>query len=66
MKLTPREREIICYVGMGYRPKEIAYDLGVSYKTVSVYMRRLFFIYQVQNINQLILKLNKKGDIQCH
>ena len=41
-KLTPREREILVYVRMGLRDREIAIKLRISTRTVNAHLRNCY------------------------
>jgi DNA-binding CsgD family transcriptional regulator len=38
--LTTRELQVLTYLRAGYRPKEVAAELGIAYATVRVYRHR--------------------------
>jgi two-component system response regulator FixJ len=40
-RLTPRERDVLNLLVQGYQSKMIAYELGISQRTVDVYRARL-------------------------
>lgn len=41
-KLSSREFQILCYLSSGMSPKEVAYELDISIKTISTYKSRIF------------------------
>jgi two-component system response regulator TtrR len=52
--LSPREREVMNLVVLGKANKEIAYDLGLSQKTVEVHRARLMKKLQVSSLAALV------------
>lgn len=41
-KLSSREFQILCFLSSGMSPKEVAYELDISIKTISTYKSRIF------------------------
>jgi DNA-binding CsgD family transcriptional regulator len=54
--LTPREQEILNMLIDGKTPKEIAYELKISYNTVIMHQRNLYRQLKIQNINDILIK----------
>jgi len=54
--LTPREQEIFNLLLEGIQPKEIAYNLQISYRTVDVHRSNLYRKLGVNSIQELIVK----------
>ena len=52
--LTPREREVLDHVIMGRKNKEIAFDLGISPRTVEIHRARVMAKMQARNLSQLV------------
>ncbi len=52
--LTPREREVLALLANGYRNKMIAYELGISQRTVEVHRARLMRRLNVKTFADLI------------
>ena len=59
--LTPREREVFGLVVMGKMNKEIAYQLGVSEKTVKVHRARVMSKMEAQSLANLVRFSEKIG-----
>jgi DNA-binding CsgD family transcriptional regulator len=57
--LSPREREIVAAMGEGLTSKEIARQLGLSYRSVETYRSRLLAKFKARNASQLIDILRK-------
>lgn len=56
-RLTPRELEVFEELLMGKKQGEIAYDLGISVPTVKDNARRIYDKLEVQNKNELFVKV---------
>lgn len=56
-RLTPRELEVFEELLMGKKQGEIAYDLGISIPTVKDNARRIYDKLEVQNKNELFVKV---------
>ncbi len=56
-KLTPREQEILNYLAMGYRYKEIANKLFISVETVRTHIRNIYEKLHVNSRTEAILKI---------
>jgi FixJ family two-component response regulator len=54
LALTPREREVLALVVSGLRNKEIAFDLGMSEKTVKVHRARVMEKMQAESLAGLV------------
>jgi len=55
-ELTGREREVMKWVVLGQRNKEIARQLGISEETVKTHLRNIFRKLQITRRSQLILQ----------
>jgi two-component system response regulator FixJ len=53
--LTPREREVLDHLIIGRKNKEIAFDLGISPRTVEIHRARVMTKMQAKNLSQLVL-----------
>ncbi len=51
--LNERQKEILDLVCKGKRNKEMAYELGLSQRTIKWYISQLFQIYGVSNRTEL-------------
>ena len=54
--LTPRESQMIERLAQGMVPKEIAYDLGISYETVREYIKSVYSKLHVRSRTEAVLK----------
>ena len=59
--LTPREREVFSLVVTGMLNKQIAYDLGMSEKTVKVHRSRVMDKMQIDSLAELVRLAYKVG-----
>lgn len=60
--LTPREKEVLRWVITGRLNKQIAYDLGITEKTVIVHRSRIMQKTRVSSVAELV-RLAEKADI---
>lgn len=51
--LTPRERDVMRYVALGKPNKIIAFELGVSQRTIEAHRARIFQKMHVKNAVEL-------------
>jgi len=63
--LTPREQEIFDRLLGGSTPKEIAYNLNVSYDTVISHQKSMYRKVGVHNINEFMVKFLPAGGAQA-
>jgi len=61
-RLTPREKEVLEYIKQGKRPKTIAFELGLSRKTVDWHFAVLRKKLAVDSTGELMLLLHE-GDL---
>jgi FixJ family two-component response regulator len=59
--LTPREREVMALVVVGFPNKRIAAELGTSEKTIKVHRGRVMEKMQVQSVADLVRASQKLG-----
>jgi len=59
--LTPREQEIFDMLLGGSTPKEIAYNLNVTYDTVIAHQKSMYRKLDVHNINEFMVKFRPVG-----
>ncbi|WP_068081191.1 LuxR C-terminal-related transcriptional regulator [Polycladidibacter stylochi] len=55
--LTKREKQVVARIADGLTSKQIARDLGLSYRTIEIYRSRLLKKFGVQNTSALIMSL---------
>ena len=60
-RLTPRELEVIQYLGEGLTVKECAEQMGLSYSTIDNYKTRMMKKLGVRNVVQLTLLASREG-----
>lgn len=59
--LTPREKDIAWLVGRGFLNKQIAYDLGLSEKTVKAHRGNMTRKLEVNSVAELVRLLDRLG-----
>jgi DNA-binding CsgD family transcriptional regulator len=59
--LSPRERQVVALVTTGVTNKEIAHNLGISPKTVTNVMTRIFAKTGAQSRTQLAVQVVQSG-----
>lgn len=52
--LTPREREVLDHLIIGRKNKEIAFELGISPRTVEIHRARVMAKMQAKGLSQLV------------
>lgn len=57
--LSPRETEILDLLAQGYIYKEIAEQLGITYRTVSTHIERIYTKLHVRSRSQAVAKFRK-------
>ena len=61
MNLTPREREVARLIASGHSSKQIAADLGISFRTVVCHRFRIFQKLGVTNTAELVAQAVRMG-----
>jgi DNA-binding NarL/FixJ family response regulator len=59
--LTPRQTEVLDYLGQGLSNKQIAYEMSVSEATVKLHINALLRTLKVTNRTQAVLTAQKMG-----
>lgn len=54
--LTPRESQILELLAKGKVPKEVGYDLGISYETVRDYLKSVYAKLHVRSRTEAVIK----------
>jgi len=54
--LTPRESQILERLAQGMVPKEVGYDLGISYETVRDYLKAVYAKLHVRSRTEAVIK----------
>ena len=54
--LTPRESQILELLAKGKVPKEVGYDLGISYETVRDYLKSVYTKLHVRSRTEAVIK----------
>jgi len=62
--LTPREREVLALVTTGMLNKQIAFEMGISEKTVKVHRARVMQKMQAESVAKLV-RLAEKAGVHC-
>lgn len=52
--LTPREKEVLRYIGAGHTTPEIANELSISTRTVDVHRTNIMGKLELENVNQVV------------
>ena len=63
-RLTPREREVMHLLAAGKRPKQIAFELGLSRKTVDVHRGHIMMKMQVDSLVELARMIQTHGVLE--
>jgi len=53
-KLTPREREVLIHIATGLQNKVIAYEMGISPRTIEIHRARVIEKMQARNLSHLV------------
>lgn len=61
IKLTPREKEILCTIGKGMSNREISKELYISENTVKKHINHIFEKLELYDRTQVALYANKYG-----
>jgi DNA-binding NarL/FixJ family response regulator len=62
--LSPRERQILQLIAMGKGTKDIAYELGISNKTVEAHRMQLMNKLDIRNVAELVKYAIREGIIE--
>lgn len=62
--LSPRESEVLEFIAQGYRSKEIADRLDISYHTVIHHIRSVYDKLEVSSRSQAIRKASELGELR--
>jgi len=63
--LTPRERQVLEHVVTGRQSKTIAFDLGISVRTVENHRARIMGKMQAQSVSHLVRMALAAGVVSC-
>jgi len=61
VQLTTRQREVLCLLAQGYRNKQIAFELGITERTVKTHVTALFQAMGAQSRTQVLIKGRQLG-----
>ena len=61
--LSPREKQVLELMKKGLMVKQIAFDLGLDYRTISTYKRRIYEKLNVKSEWELALYVSRFVDI---
>ena len=59
--LTPREREVMLQVALGHPNKVVAWEMGISARTVEIHRARVVEKLQVRNLSELVRLVLQAG-----
>ncbi len=59
--LSRRERQVLALMAMGYVKKEVADELGISYRAIALYTANIYQKLQVPNITAAVATAIRKG-----
>ncbi|MNP58603.1 Response regulator protein VraR [compost metagenome] len=62
--LTDKEKIILQLVARGYKSKEIAYDMGVTERTIKAYLTSIYSKLGVESRSQAVAIAMERGIIQ--
>lgn len=61
MKLTPREKDVMCLIAQGFGDKEVAFKLNLSARTVQTHIGSVIKKYDARNrINAVAIYVKSK------
>lgn len=63
-KLTRRESEVLKYLGLGSKNREIAKAMGISLKTVEAHVQSLFLKLKARTRTEAVLKAVRSGRLK--
>ncbi len=52
-QLTPRERQVLALIGNGYSTRELAHELGITFKTAACHRSRILLKLNARNTADL-------------
>lgn len=64
--LTSREREVLLKIVEEYNSKEIALELGISYRTVENYRRSIIRKTKIRHVAGLVKYAIRKGWVEAY
>ena len=59
--LTPRERDIISYIAVGFSSMEIANKANISFETVNTHRKNILNKTKCRNMTEVAVKCYKAG-----
>lgn len=63
LRLTPREVQVLDLVKLGYQDKRIAEEMGISPRTVRIYLQLIFTKLEAVNRVDAVVKALRAGYI---
>ncbi len=63
VQLTARQKEVLCLLAQGFRNKQIAFELGITERTVKTHVTALFQAMGAQSRTQVLIKGRQLGCI---
>ena len=59
--LSPREHEVLCLIEKGLTYEEIAQVLGITWHTVTSYLRRVYRKLEVKSRGEAVFEARQRG-----
>ena len=61
LRLSPREKEVVCLIAQGFPNKAIAHRLDISPWTVDTYVKRIFAKFNISSRAEMVARAMEAG-----